>query len=94
MKFTDEQLGFIYRFKDRMLPADMGAVMGRSRRTVKDQIHRMRHVTKDTYPMSKQEELALWYMEHKFESEILAFEFAFDDCLNLPGQNTLRRGFL
>jgi len=67
----------------------MGQVMGVGKQSVEKAIFLMRSVKRDKYPVSDQERLAKEYMKTRFDSEILAFAFAFDACLDIPGATNL-----
>ena len=91
MTYDEEQLGFIFRFKDKMRPIDMAYVLGqKTPYWVNKAIMSMRTLKVDKYPMSEQERLANEFLKTRCDSITLAFDYAFDACLDLSGAPTLR----
>ena len=90
MTYTDEQLGFIWRFRDKMRPYDIARVLGSSPGAVGKALVVLKRGGKRRFPISQQERTAAEIYRTKCSNYILAFDFAFDACLDLPDQPTLR----
>jgi hypothetical protein len=90
LNLNDEQLGFIWRFRKELSPGDMGRIMGTNAIPVKKAFLEIERGKRRRFPWSQQERLAREFMKTRCDSAILAFDFAFDACLDLPGQPTLR----